>query len=176
MWPTCLHIEWPEPGARRRSSGDILEFSWELPVADRPSGSPDLGKPRLRCVMMYVVGPCQSNENVDVEPMDHGHSPRALCTSSLVIGSVPASTWKTGMPLSSLVPVRLNPRRANTENALPRLTPCLAARARATANTSSSMVTVVRIRTSSHHWIDPSNASATRFGAAIVGHSSLLSA
>ena len=159
----------PEPPRKANESG----FS-QRTVG--PSVGADLGKTRLRCVMMYVVGPSQSNENVDVEQAGHGQSLRALCTSSLVIGPVPASTQKTGIPSSSLVRVRLKPSRANSDTALPRLIPFLAARARATASTSSSMVTVVRIRTSSHHATDSSRLSVIRFAVSVVGHSSLTSA
>ena len=47
----------------------------------------------------------------------------------------------------------LKPRRASSDRALPRLLPFRSASARATAKTSSSIVTVVRISASSHHSI-----------------------
>lgn len=79
----------------------------------------------------------------------------ARYTSSLVMGSASGGTANMlPSPPSAATAAFLNPRRANSDKALPRLMRFRSASARATARTSSSMVTVVRISASSHRSID----------------------
>ena len=55
------------------------------------------------------------------------------------MGGASAAIRNTGTPSSSVVAATLNPRRARSDSARPRLLPLRAARARATASTSSSI-------------------------------------
>ena len=109
--------------------------------------------------MVHMVGPGERYKDVDIEQCRHGHSSSAPYTSSLAIGRASAATANTGRPSSpATVAGCLNPRRASSDSALPRLLRLRSARARATASTSSSIVTVVRIRTSSHQHINLATA------------------
>ena len=89
---------------------------------------------------------------------NHEKSSNARYTSSLVIGFALGSMGKNGIsPL--FLPVftpPLNPRRANSDTALPRLIFFRCANARATDSTSSSMFSVVRTKALSFHSIKPS--------------------
>ena len=103
---------------------------------------------------MYVVGPSQGYQYADIQQSGQGKSSSALYTSSLVMGLASGSTSNVPRLLLTPVPLSpLNPRRANSDTALPRLVFLRCASARATDNTSSSRVSVVRIATSSHHII-----------------------
>ena len=109
--------------------------------------------------MVHMVGPRESHKDVDIEQRSHGHSSSAPYTSSLAIGRASAATANTGRSSSSAsVAGCLNPLRASSDSALPRLLRLRSAKARATASTSSSIVTVVRMRTSSHQHISPVTA------------------
>ena len=119
-----------------------------------PALIPLLREPRSRRFVVHVVGPCQGNQDVDVQQRCQGHSSSDLYTSSLVIGSASGSTRNTGSSSPAGRPPR-KPRRASSDSALPRLLPLRSASARATASTSSSMVSVVRMITSSHQRIRP---------------------
>lgn len=100
---------------------------------------------------MYVVGPGQGYQHADIQQSGQGKSSSALYTSSLVMGLASGSTSNVPRLLLTPVPLSpLNPRRANSDTALPRLVFLRCASARATDNTSSSRVSVVRIATSSH--------------------------
>ena len=80
----------------------------------------------------------------------HGQSLSAFWTSSLVMGGDSEAPRNVGTSPSSSICACLKPRRARVDNAHPRLLPCLCASARATASTSSSIVTVVRTDALSH--------------------------
>ncbi len=111
---------------------------------------------------MYMARPRQCNKDVNIQQHRHGQSLSASLTSSLVTGREFASTRKEGMPSTySNSPVPLNPRRANSDIASPRLLPLRSANARATASTSSSIVSVVRIMASYHQSISLSRAEAS---------------
>lgn len=111
---------------------------------------------------MYMARPRQCNKDVNIQQHRHGQSLSASLTSSLVTGREFASTRKEGMPSTySNSPVPLNPRRASSDIALPRLLPLRSANARATASTSSSIVSVVRIMASYHQSISLSRAEAS---------------
>ena len=87
-----------------------------------------------------------------IEPGDLSRLEPAIGRSALVrtnSGTYEAKVTGT----SSVVAATLNPRRARSDSARPRLLPLRAARARATASTSSSIVTVVRMTAPSHHCI-----------------------
>ena len=100
---------------------------------------------------MYVVGPSQGYQYADIQQSGQGKSSSALYTSSLVMGLASGSTAKVPRLLLAPVPFPpLNPRLANSDTALPKLVFLRCASARATDNTSSSRVSVVRITTSSH--------------------------
>ena len=69
------------------------------------------------------------------------------------MGEDSGATRNVGTSSISSICARLKPRRASVDNALPRLLPSLCASARATASTSSSIVTMVRTSASSYHHI-----------------------
>ena len=92
----------------------------------------------------------------------HGQSRSDPYTSSLVISSPSTVTGNTvPLPASTAVDVRPTPRRARSDNALPRLVPLRSASNRATARTSSSIVTVTRISATSHRNINLSRGNCS---------------
>lgn len=127
-------------------------------------------KPSSRRCIVYMARPRQCNKDVNIQQRRHGQSLSASLTSSLVTGRECASTRKEGMPsTNSNSPVPLNPRRASSDTALPRLLPLRSANARATASTSSSIVSVVRIMASYHQGISLSRCESRANASHFVG-------